>query len=217
MAFPDHPPKSRLYICPPGGEDAPNLHYGATVYNMPTPREDAGSNRNGGERGGPTGPTGTTDTTDSIDSIDLMQVDARPFPGEGSSFYACCQACFLFRSISPPRSLMRSVFMLAAIAMGMDNVKLFKMASLAVMATPIEAVCPHCKDTIPGCAGGDACPTVADVVSNAAIFSGRSLGSTPRVTNLFPPELAAHGGGGFDDAPRSCPLRRAGGSRTIGR
>lgn len=74
----------------------------------------------------------------------------------------------------------------------MGNGGLFKMAAISAMLTPTEAVCPYCKDTIPGCAGGDACPTVADVASNAAIFTDHSLGSTPKVTNIFPPELAAH-------------------------
>ena len=192
LEIPDHPAMSRLYICPSGGEGAPQLHYGVAVYGRRNYREDKGSNPDGGERGGTTGTTETTETTDSIDSIDLMQVDATPFPVEGSSIRACCHDYFLFRSISPSGSLTRSISVLAAIAMGFGNVKLFKIVSLAALVTPTEAVCPHCKDTIPGCAGHEACPTVADVVANAAIFSDHVLGSTPRVTNLFPPELAAH-------------------------
>ena len=55
-----------------------------------------------------------------------------------------------------------------------------------------EAVCPHCKDSIPGCPGGDACPTMVDPAANAAIFNDKLVARTPKVTQLLPPELAPH-------------------------
>ena len=53
---------------------------------------------------------------------------------------------------------------------------------LCVMPGPTAAVvCFHCKDTIPGCAGGDLCPTIVDVSVNAAIFAAPDLTGQSRV------------------------------------
>ena len=53
------------------------------------------------------------------------------------------------------------------------------------------SVCCHCKDSIAGCAGGDACPLVIDLAANIALFEGGRLGSVPSVRNLLPPELSS--------------------------
>jgi hypothetical protein len=55
-----------------------------------------------------------------------------------------------------------------------------------------EAVCFHCRDTIPGCSGGDSCPLVADLATNTAIFKESRLGSTPKLVNFLPAELATY-------------------------
>ena len=61
-----------------------------------------------------------------------------------------------------------------------------------LLGVPIaSAVCTNCKDTIVGCTGGDACPLVSNVVSNALIFSAKTLGSAPKLTHILPSELAA--------------------------
>ena len=52
-------------------------------------------------------------------------------------------------------------------------------------------VCAICKDTIAGCTGGDACPLVTDITSNAAIFEAGRLGEVPNMQNLLPPGLLA--------------------------
>ena len=51
----------------------------------------------------------------------------------------------------------------------------------------MSCVCIHCKDSIPGCKGGDLCPTIADVNANAALFTTNAIGSVPKATNLFDP------------------------------
>ena len=56
----------------------------------------------------------------------------------------------------------------------------------------VDAVCPHCKDSISGCAGGDECPLFKDLTANAAIFAETKLGSTPRMQNVLPPEIGVH-------------------------
>ena len=66
------------------------------------------------------------------------------------------------------------------------------LVSLLWGAPTAQAVCPHCKDSIPGCGGGDACPLVTDLAANAAIFAESKLGQAPRLTHLMMPELAAH-------------------------
>ena len=50
----------------------------------------------------------------------------------------------------------------------------------------VHSVCIHCKDSIPGCTGGNNCPTISDVNTNAQLFSTNSLGSIPKTTNLLP-------------------------------
>ena len=57
-------------------------------------------------------------------------------------------------------------------------------------------VCPHCKDTVVGCAfdaaNNVACPLVSTVAANAAIFASKSLERTPTLSNLkLPAELTA--------------------------
>ena len=56
---------------------------------------------------------------------------------------------------------------------------------------PSMSVCCHCKDSIAGCAGGNACPLVTDLAANIALFEGGRLGSVPSVRNLLPPELSS--------------------------
>ena len=63
---------------------------------------------------------------------------------------------------------------------------------LLLLLRPSLGVCPHCKDTIAGCAGGINCPTITDLVTNAAIFADRTLGVTPKVSACLPSEVAAH-------------------------
>jgi len=53
-------------------------------------------------------------------------------------------------------------------------------------------VCPHCKDSIPGCAGGNDCPLFKEHAANVAMFTGRVLGTAPRVTHQLPAELSMH-------------------------
>ena len=55
----------------------------------------------------------------------------------------------------------------------------------------VYGVCPHCKDSIAGCTGGNDCPLFKEHTANTALFTTRVLGSAPRVTYSFPPELAA--------------------------
>ena len=54
---------------------------------------------------------------------------------------------------------------------------------MGLLAQPVQAVCPHCKDTIAGCRGGNDCPAFKDWTANAAIFKDNTLGTTPRVTH----------------------------------
>jgi len=56
----------------------------------------------------------------------------------------------------------------------------------------VHSVCIHCKDSIPGCTGGNNCPTISDVNTNAQLFSTNSLGSIPKTTNLLPASLMQH-------------------------
>ena len=62
---------------------------------------------------------------------------------------------------------------------------------LVTFLPSMEAVCTHCKDTIPGCTGGTACPLIADASFNAAIFEKSTLGACPKIANLVCPELAS--------------------------
>ena len=74
------------------------------------------------------------------------------------------------------------------------NVKLvpFSMLLFAATLPAGDAVCVHCKDSIFGCAGGDACPTVVDMALNLGIVRDKKVGSTPKVGNLITQEMAAH-------------------------
>ena len=54
---------------------------------------------------------------------------------------------------------------------------------------PIDSVCIHCKDSIVGCKGGDECPTIADVITNGALFEEASIGKVPKASGLLPPQL----------------------------
>ena len=63
------------------------------------------------------------------------------------------------------------------------------MLVLVVFVVPAGAVCKHCKDTIPGCAGGDDCPTVKVLASNIEAMASASLSSVPQVTQLLSPEM----------------------------
>ena len=55
-----------------------------------------------------------------------------------------------------------------------------------------SAVCPHCKDTIAGCAGGDRCPTISDIAANAKVIADRTVTGMLKVNALVPAEVAAH-------------------------
>ena len=58
------------------------------------------------------------------------------------------------------------------------------MTGLLLLPTS-EAVCIHCKDTIPGCTGGDNCPAFKDWSTNSAIFKDKTLTSAPRVAHAL--------------------------------
>ena len=55
----------------------------------------------------------------------------------------------------------------------------------------VHGVCPHCKDSIVGCSGGNDCPLFKEHTANTAMFDTRVLGSAPRITYSFPPELSS--------------------------
>ena len=55
----------------------------------------------------------------------------------------------------------------------------------------IEAVCPHCKDTIlPAAHAATACPLIIELTKNADIFTKKTLGSSPTVAYSMTHELA---------------------------
>ena len=55
----------------------------------------------------------------------------------------------------------------------------------------IEAVCPHCKDTIlPAGHTATACPLIIELTKNANIFTQKTLGSSPTVAYSMTHELA---------------------------
>lgn len=57
------------------------------------------------------------------------------------------------------------------------------------LVVPMPAVtCLHCKDTIIGCVGGTACPLVADVAHNRALFEHGTPGDI-KVSQLLPVRL----------------------------
>ena len=47
-------------------------------------------------------------------------------------------------------------------------------------------VCPHCRGSIAGCAGGDECPLVKGVAANAAAMAASSLTRVPNLAKLLP-------------------------------
>ena len=49
--------------------------------------------------------------------------------------------------------------------------RLFSFSIFMLCVLPIDCVCIHCKDSIPGCRGGDACPLVTTVASNTAVMA----------------------------------------------
>ena len=78
----------------------------------------------------------------------------------------------IFRFVSSPPSKLKSgglfwlffFFLLPAPAVGAGD------------------ICFHCKNTIPGCEGGDLCPTIVDIAANAALFAcAPDVGANARV------------------------------------
>ena len=60
----------------------------------------------------------------------------------------------------------------------------------ASLFTPVDAVgCIHCRDSIAGCGGGDQCPLVKGVASNAEAMARQSLAHVPSLVKLLPSEL----------------------------
>lgn len=67
------------------------------------------------------------------------------------------------------------------------------LAAWLAFAPLVSAVsCPHCKDTITGCGGGDACPLGKDLADSAAIFISGSMAKSPKITHLLSPNISAH-------------------------
>jgi hypothetical protein len=60
---------------------------------------------------------------------------------------------------------------------------------LLLSVVPASSVCPHCKDSIEGCAGGDACPLVMDLASNRDLFETSSFDAPPVLSHLLSPRL----------------------------
>jgi|EP00900_Chrysochromulina_parva_P015106 hypothetical protein len=55
----------------------------------------------------------------------------------------------------------------------------------------VDAVCPHCKDTIlPANHQPAACPLIVELTKNAEIFASKKLGSSPTVAHSMTHELA---------------------------
>ena len=55
----------------------------------------------------------------------------------------------------------------------------------------VDAVCPHCKDTIlPASHQPAACPLIVELTKNAEIFASKKLGSSPTVAHSMTHELA---------------------------
>ena len=67
---------------------------------------------------------------------------------------------------------------------------LFRTLWLLSLFLPSHAVlCIHCKNSIQGCGGGDACPTITDVAANVKVFQDLALGTAPSLYQLLPPSL----------------------------
>jgi hypothetical protein len=90
--------------------------------------------------------------------------------------------------IFPWRTAMMSLLLLSPLSSEV-RVGAFVFASLGYTEA---TVCPHCKDTIlPAAHVATACPLVAELTNNAAIFTARKLGSSPTVVHSLTHELAA--------------------------
>ena len=55
----------------------------------------------------------------------------------------------------------------------------------------VGTICVHCKDSIPGCAGGDACPLVTTTAANVAAIAASSITKVPKLDVLLPPDWLA--------------------------
>jgi len=86
------------------------------------------------------------------------------------------------------RSATRAINMYQALPTGYV---LMQMLCFFLATAPAAAVCPHCKDCIAGCPGGDACPLVAELTENVRVFEAGALGTTPTVQHLLPPTIRA--------------------------
>ena len=63
---------------------------------------------------------------------------------------------------------------------------------LFLLMVPAESVvCTICKDCIPGCPGGEACPLATETAGNTQIFNDGTLGTTPTVTHSLPATMRA--------------------------
>ena len=90
--------------------------------------------------------------------------------------------------IFPWRTAMMSLLFLAPVSSTV-RVGAFVFANLGYAEA---TVCPHCKDTIlPAAHVATACPLVAELTNNAAIFTTKKLGSSPTVAHSLTHELAA--------------------------
>ena len=78
--------------------------------------------------------------------------------------------------------------------------RMLRLLLILVCMHSASAVCPHCKDTIPGCAGGDRCPTISDIAANAKVIADRTVTGMLKVNALVPAEVAAHFPRGVVDA-----------------
>ena len=101
-------------------------------------------------------------------AVFLLMAVVRDRPACASGLSSCRSA----GSVSPSRSVLIGMLLIGGLG-------------------GAHGVCPHCKDSILGCKGGVDCPLFKEQAANAALFTRRVLGSVPRVTYHFPPELAA--------------------------
>jgi hypothetical protein len=111
----------------------------------------------------------------------MTRPEARPIWSPSStSWYSFALLAMVqwTRSISTTHASMAKWWLLTAVSMWIPGVS--------------AVGCVHCRDTITGCTGGEACPLVADLATNVAIFTESKLGQTPRVSHLLTPELCAH-------------------------
>ena len=121
-------------------------------------------------------------------------------------------ACFAFPHGAAPRAAERGFPRLLKDSMGKAPSKIFpwRTAMMSLLFfSPLSStlrvcaflfanlgyaeatVCPHCKDTImPAAHAATACPLVAELNHNAAIFANKRLGSSPTVVHSLTHELA---------------------------